>query len=95
METMLTVAMLAAQYLLLPVNALLTLGLPIAAFFACRRMVWGSIPLTVAAELLLHWGDFVYYESRGLLLLMTLAQAAVMAAVILLLRALVPTKGRA
>lgn len=95
METVLTVAALVAQYLLLPVNALLTLGLPIAVYFACRRLVWGSIPLAVAVELLLRWGDFVYYESRGLLLLMTLAQVAVMAAVILLLRALVPTKGRA
>lgn len=95
METVLAVAALVAQYLLLPVNALLTLGLPIAAYFACRRLVWGSIPLAVAVELFLRWGDFMYYESRGLLLLMTLAQAAVMAAVILLLRVLAPAGRRA
>ena len=37
-------------------------------------------------EVLVNWRNFTYYESRGLMILVTLFQLAIMAVVIILLR---------
>ena len=37
-------------------------------------------------ELIINWDNFMYYESRGLMILFTLAQVAVMTVFILLLK---------
>ena len=59
---------------------------PILFFLISRKYVWLSIPLTVLVELLVNWRNFTYYESRGLMILVTLFQLAIMAVVIILLR---------
>lgn len=82
------------QYLLSPIVFLLTVILPITFYFANRRYVWFSIPLTVLVELIINWGNFCYYESRGLMIFVTLVQVAVMAIVILLLKAIDPKRNR-
>ena len=83
---MLEMTLLMIQYLLSPVAFLLTFILPIVFFLANRRYVWCSIPLAVLAELIIHWGDFSYYESRGLMILVTCVQVAVMAILIFILK---------
>ena len=60
---------------------------PIVFYFVNRRYVWCSILLTVLIELIINWGNFNYYESRGLMILVTLVQIAVMAIIILILKA--------
>lgn len=72
------------QYLLTPIPFLLTFVTPILFFLISRKYVWLSIPLTVLVELLVNWGNFTYYESRGLMILVTLFQLVVMAVIILL-----------
>ena len=74
------------QYLLTPIPFLLTFVTPILFFLISRKYVWLSIPLTVLVELLVNWRNFTYYESRGLMILVTLLQLAIMAVVIILLR---------
>ena len=77
------------QYLLTPIPFLLTFVTPILFFLISRKYVWLSIPLTVLVELLVNWRNFTYYESRGLMILVTLFQLAIMAGlafVIILLR---------
>ena len=74
------------QYLLTPIPFLLTFVTPILFFLISCKYVWLSIPLTVLVELLVNWGNFNYYESRGLMILVTLFQLAIMAVVIILLR---------
>ena len=74
------------QYLLTPIPFLLTFVTPILFFLISRKYVWLSIPLTVLVELLVNWRKFTYYESRGLMILVTLFQLAIMAVVIILLR---------
>ena len=74
------------QYLLTPIPFLLTFVTPILFFLISRKYVWLSIPLTVLVELLVNWRNFTYYESRGLMILVTLFQLAIMAVVIILLR---------
>ena len=74
------------QYLLTPIPFLLTFVTPILFFLISRKYVWLSIPLTVLVELLVNWRNFTYYESRGLMSLVTLFQLAIMAVVIILLR---------
>ena len=81
-----TIMQLIMQYLLLPASFLLTFILPVAVYVINRRYLWFSIPLTVIMELIINWGNFMYYESRGLMILFTLAQAAVMAVFILVLK---------
>ena len=76
------------QYLFSPVVFLLTFMLPIVVYFVNRRYVWFSIPLTVLVELIINWGNFYYYESRGLMILLTLVQIAVMVILILILNTL-------
>ena len=83
---MLEMTLLMIQYLLSPVAFLLTFILPIVFFLVNRRYVWCSIPLAVLAELIIHGGDFSYYESRGLMILVTFVQVAVMAILIFILK---------
>lgn len=72
------------QYLLTPIPFLLTFVTPILFFLISRKYVWLSIPLTVLVELLVNWRNFTYYESRGLMILVTLFQLTIMAVIILL-----------
>lgn len=72
------------QYLLTPIPFLLTFVTPILFFLISRKYVWLSIPLTVLVELLVNWRTFTYYESRGLMILVTLFQLAIMEVIILL-----------
>lgn len=80
------------QYLLSPVVFLLTFILPVVFYFVNRRYVWCSILLAVLVGLIINWGNFNYYESRGLMILVTLVQVAVMAIIILILRAVTPKR---
>ena len=73
------------QYLLTAIPFLLTFVTPILFFLLSRKYVWLSIPLTVLVELLVNWRTFTYYESRSLMILVTLFQLAIMAVVIILL----------
>ena len=63
-------------------------------YFACciyfigRRYVWFSILLAVTVEVIINWVNFCYYESRGLMILFTFVQIAVMAILILILKAI-------
>ena len=88
------------QYLLTPSPFLLTFVTPILFFLISRKYVWLhsrkyvwlSIPLTVLVELLVNWRNFTYYESRGLMILVTLFQLVVMAIVIILLKTVLSKK---
>ena len=71
---------------------LLTFVTPILFFLISRKYVWLSIPLTVLVELLVNWRNFTYYESRGLMILVTLFQLVVMAIVIILLKTVLSKK---
>ena len=76
------------QYLLSPVVFLLTFILPLVFYFIGRRNVWFSILLAVTVEVIINWVNFCYYESRGLMILFTFVQIAVMAILILILKAI-------
>ena len=76
------------QYLLLPATLLLTFGLPVVFRFINSRYVWFSIPLTVIIGLAIKRKEFIYYESRGLVIYFTLFQVAVMAVFILILKSI-------
>ena len=80
------------QYLLTPIPFLLTFVTPILFFLISRKYVWLSIPLTVLVELLVNWRNFTYYESRGLMISVTLFQLVVMAIVIILLKTVLSQK---
>ena len=80
------------QYLLTPIPFLLTFVTPILFFLISRKYVWLSIPLTVLVELLVNWRTFTYYESRGLMISVTLFQLVVMAIVIILLKTVLSKK---
>lgn len=75
------------QYLLSPIVFSLTFILPVVFFFVNRRYVWSCILLTVLVEIIINWGNFCYYESRGLMIFVTVIQVAVMAIIILILKA--------
>ena len=75
------------QYLLSPIVFPLTFILPVVFFFVSRKYAWFSILLTVLVEIIINWGNFCYYESRGLMVFVTLIQVAVMVIIILILRA--------
>ena len=81
-----TIIQLSIQYLLQPCNLLLTFILPVAFYFICRRYIWFSILLTTMVELFVNWGNFTYYESRGIMILFTSLQIAVMAIFVLILK---------
>ena len=80
------------QYLLTPIPFLLTFITPILFFLISRKYVWLSIPLTAFVELLVNWRNFTYYESRGLMISVTLFQLVVMAIVIILLKTVLSKK---
>ena len=80
------------QYVLTPIPFLLTFVTPILFFLISRKYVWLSIPLTVLVELLVNWRNFTYYESRGLMISVTLFQLVVMAIVIILLKTVLSKK---
>ena len=82
------------QYLLSPIVFTLTVILPVVFYFANRRYVWFSMLLTVLVELIINWGNFCYYESRGLMIFVTMVQIAVMAIIILILKAFAPKRKR-
>ena len=44
--------------------------------------------LAVTVEVIINWVNFCYYESRGLMILFTFVQIAVMAILILILKAI-------
>lgn len=77
------------RYFLSPLVFSLTFLLPVVWYFINRRSVWFSILLTVIVEVIINWGSFCYYESRGLMILVTLVQIALMNVTILLLKAVV------
>ena len=83
-----TIIGLIIQYLLRPENFMLTFLLPAAVFLIRRSAVWLSIPLTGVIVLMARWGEFTYYESRGLMILFTASQLAVMALFILILKSI-------
>ena len=75
------------RYFSSPLVFSLTFLLPVVWYFINRRSVWFSILLTVIVEVIINWGSFCYYESRGLMILVTLVQIALMNVTILLLKA--------
>lgn len=77
------------QYLLLP-KVLPTFILPFVFFFINRRYVWFSILLTAIFEVVVWWDELCYYESRGLIIYAILIQLFLIAAIILLLKVIVP-----
>ena len=83
---------LCAQYLLLPIPLVLTILPPIVFFLINRKYVWLSLLLTAIAEVIINWTEFCYYESRGLLIIFTSVQIAVMAIIILILGLVIPKK---
>lgn len=74
------------QYLLSPIVFPLTFILPVVFFFVSSKYAWFSILLTVLVEIIINWGNFCYYESRGLMIFVTLIQVVVMAIIILTLK---------
>ena len=82
------------QYLLSPVVFPLTVIVPVVFFFVDRRYVWFSILLTVLVEIMINWDNFRYYESRGLMIFVTLIQVTVMSIIILILKAVAPKRKR-
>ena len=80
------------QYLLQPIPFVLTVILPIASFLIDRRYAWFSLLLTVGIELLINWDNFCYYESRDLMIMVTLAQIIVMIGILLILSAVIPKR---
>ena len=80
-------AKLFGQYLLQPIPFTLTFLLPLLFRLIARKYIWLSLPLAALAEVLLNWDSFCYYEARGLALLFTLTQLAVMAVFVWILQA--------
>ena len=87
LSTAAALAKLFGQYLLQPIPFTLTFLLPIAFCLAARKYIWLALPLTALAEVFLNWDSFCYYEARGLALLFTLTQLAVMAVFVWILQA--------
>ena len=80
------------QYLFMPIPFLLTFVVPILFFLISRKYAWFSIPLAALVELLVNWINFTYYESRGLMISLTLFQLVVMAVAIILLKTVLSKK---
>ena len=80
------------QYLFMPIPFFLTFVVPILFFLISRKYAWFSIPLAALVELLVNWINFTYYESRGLMISLTLFQLVVMAVVIILLKTVLSKK---
>lgn len=69
---------------------LLAVLLPAAFYVMKPARIWYSLALAVLVDCVVYWDDFTYYEARPLMLLCTLAQLALMAAIILLLKIAAP-----
>lgn len=82
------------QYLLSPTVFLLTFILPVVFFFLNHRYVWLSILLTAIIEVIIYWGELWYYESCGLVILFISIQLALMAVIILILKAVFPKRNK-
>ncbi len=63
----------------------LTIILPVVFRCVNRKATWYSILCAVAAELIIYWDHFCYYESRGLMIIITIIQIAVMSILTFLL----------
>ena len=87
LSTVTALAKLFGQYLLQPIPFTLTFLLPLLFRLIARKYIWLTLPLTARAEVLLNWDSFCYYEARGLALLFTLTQLAVMAVFVRILQA--------
>lgn len=61
------------------VFVLISLMLLLLFFFWKPRLALWAVPICAALDFLFHMGDFFYYESRGLALLLTAVHAAVIA----------------
>lgn len=68
------------------VYPILALVLPVVFHAVKRKFIWWSIAVAVVLDLILYLPEFLYYESRGLFIVFTLAQIAVMAVVISVLK---------
>lgn len=68
------------------VYPILAITLPVVFYALRRKFIWWSIAVTVVPDLILYRPEFLYYESRGLFIVFTLMQLAVMAVVILVLK---------
>ncbi len=66
-----------------PVLAIL---LPIVFYLLKPKWSWLSILCAVVIEVLVYWLEFSYYESRGIMILFTIAQVIVMAIILLILK---------
>ncbi|MDY3928389.1 MAG: hypothetical protein SOZ34_03395 [Clostridia bacterium] len=66
-----------------PVLAIL---LPVIFFIFIRKYMWLSILLAVIIEVIVYWIDFCYYEARGLMICITIAQVIVMTIIIFILK---------
>ena len=78
---------LLAPIILYPVLAVL---LPVILYFIKRKFIWLSLILAVIIDLIVYWDDFSYYEARPIMIIFTLAQIAVMAIIILILKIVIP-----
>ena len=68
------------------VYPILALALPVAFYAVKRKFIWWSIAVAVVLDLICYLPEFLYYESRGLFIVFTLMQLAVMAVIILVLK---------
>lgn len=56
----------------------LTVLMPVVLRLINRRLTWISIPITVIIELIIYMDEFGYYESRPLMIFLTLIQVIIM-----------------
>lgn len=60
--------------------------LPVVFYFFKPKYAWLSIPCAVVIEVILFWLEFSYYESRGLMILLTVVQILIMALVLFVVK---------
>ena len=68
------------------VYPILAIALPVVFYAVRHRFIWWSIAVAVVLDLICYLPEFLYYESRGLFIVFTLTQIAVMAVVILVVK---------
>lgn len=56
----------------------LTVLLPVIFRLINRKFTWLSIICAAIMEIIMYWDHFCYYESRGLMMYMTLIQIVIM-----------------
>lgn len=67
---------------------ILTITLPVILRLISRKLTWFSIILAVITEIIIYWNEFCYYESRGIIIYITIIQVATMSIVCILLNLL-------